>query len=305
MGTRHDFAVEKFIHFYYNRGVRENMAEKDMTEKILEDYNDVFADIMNVLVFHGERRIKPSSLRKTEVRSMYKADDSKMHEQERDIAKLWQNGRIQLAICGIENQTKSERLMPVRVFSYEGASYRSQILKNKRKIIPVITIVLYFGKEHWTKPRTLKELMKIPEGLEEYLNDCKIHVFEISWLTDEQVAMFRSDFKVVANFFVNKRKNKNYIPDDKTTIKHVDEVLKLLSVMTGDRQYEEIFLDDKKGEVKTMCSVAERLVNQGRTEERAEVIGQMLRNGRSPQEIADFCGYDISLVKEVEEHIKR
>jgi hypothetical protein len=31
------------------------MAEKDMTEKMLEDYNDVFADIMNVLVFHGER----------------------------------------------------------------------------------------------------------------------------------------------------------------------------------------------------------------------------------------------------------
>jgi hypothetical protein len=149
------------------------MAEKDMAEKMLEDYNDVFADIMNVLVFHGERRVTPSSLHKTDVRSMYKADDSKLHEQERDIAKLWRDGSIHLAICGIENQTKSERLMPVRVFGYEGASYRSQLLKKKRKIIPVITIVLYFGKDHWKKPRTLKELMKIPEGLEEYVNDHK------------------------------------------------------------------------------------------------------------------------------------
>jgi hypothetical protein len=240
---------------------------------------------------------------------MYKADDSKLHEQERDIAKLWQNGNIQLAICGIENQTKSERLMPVRVFSYEGASYRSQLLKNKRKIIPAITIVLYFGKDHWTKPRTLKELMKIPEGLEEYVNDCKIHVFEISWLTDEQVAMFRSDFKIVANFFVNKRKNKNYVPDDKTTIKHVDEVLKLLSVMSGDRRYEKIFAENKsgKGRVKNMCEVAERLVNQGRTEGlaegraegRAESIERLLRKGKTPEEIHELLDYPMKEIRRV------
>jgi hypothetical protein len=78
----------------------------------------------------------------------------------------------------------------------------------------------------------------------------------------------------------------------------------MLSVMSGDRRYEEILTDGKKGEVKNMCSVAERLVNQGRTEERAEVISQMLRNGKTPQEIADFCGYDVSQVKEVEEQIK-
>ncbi len=45
----------------------------------------------------------------------------------------------------------------------------------------------------------------------------------------------------VANFFVNKRKNKNYIPDDPTEIQHVDEVLKLLQVMTGDARYKRIF----------------------------------------------------------------
>ena len=29
------------------------MGQKDMTEKLLEDYNDVFADILNVLLFEG------------------------------------------------------------------------------------------------------------------------------------------------------------------------------------------------------------------------------------------------------------
>lgn len=28
------------------------MGEKDMSEKILEDYNDVFSDIVNVLLFY-------------------------------------------------------------------------------------------------------------------------------------------------------------------------------------------------------------------------------------------------------------
>ncbi len=31
------------------------MGEKDITEKLLEDYPDVFADIFNVLVFDGKK----------------------------------------------------------------------------------------------------------------------------------------------------------------------------------------------------------------------------------------------------------
>ena len=38
------------------------MGEKDMSEKILEDYNDVFSDIVNVLLFHGQELIEPSAL---------------------------------------------------------------------------------------------------------------------------------------------------------------------------------------------------------------------------------------------------
>ena len=33
------------------------MGQKDSSEKLLEDYSDVFADIVNVLLFHGERKI--------------------------------------------------------------------------------------------------------------------------------------------------------------------------------------------------------------------------------------------------------
>lgn len=38
------------------------MAEKDIVEKTLETYNDVFADIINVLLFNGEQQVKEDEL---------------------------------------------------------------------------------------------------------------------------------------------------------------------------------------------------------------------------------------------------
>ena len=38
------------------------MAEKDAAEKILMSYNDVFADIVNALLFDGEPVVAPEEL---------------------------------------------------------------------------------------------------------------------------------------------------------------------------------------------------------------------------------------------------
>lgn len=62
------------------------MSEKDITEKTLEDYDDVFADIVNVLLFNGKRLVKESDLSPETAHSIYKADN-KLHSQERDVAK--------------------------------------------------------------------------------------------------------------------------------------------------------------------------------------------------------------------------
>ena len=57
------------------------MAEKDVSEKQLADYSDVFADITNALIFQGERRVREDELLTTKDKSQYKAD-GKLHEQE-------------------------------------------------------------------------------------------------------------------------------------------------------------------------------------------------------------------------------
>lgn len=51
--------------------------------------------------------------------------------------------------------------------------------------------------------------------------------------------MFESDFKIVADYFVQMRINKNYVPS-KETINHIDAVLKLMYVLTRNAEFEEM-----------------------------------------------------------------
>ena len=274
------------------------MGQKDITEKILLDYNEIFSDIINVLLFDGENVVAPETLENATPVSQYKADDSKVHEQERDVAKFWRGNNIRIALFGIENETRPERDMVFRIIGYDGAAYRSQLLDEGGERFPVITIVLYFGDRHWTAPKKISELIDIPDKLQPYFSDYKLNVFEISWLSDEQAAMFQSDFGIVADFFINKRKDKNYRPADKRVIKHVDEVLKLLSVMTGDNRYEEILRVPGKEDIQSMCDVAERLVTVGRTEERRSIFMDLVKDGvLTPEEAEARSGIPASEFK--------
>ena len=160
------------------------MGAKDITEKNLEAFNDVFADIINVLLFKGKNLMKEKDLEADTKDSMFKVD-GKIHEQERDVSKFWKNGEVRISILGFENQTCPDKDMPLRVISYDGASYKQQLLDEKAKQrYPVTTIVLYFGtKEKWSTPKNLLGCFKIPEELKPFVNDYKINVFNIAWLS--------------------------------------------------------------------------------------------------------------------------
>ncbi len=113
------------------------MAEKDITEKLLEDYPDVFADIVNVLIYNGRDTVKANDLERSGTLSQYKAANT-IHGQELD---------------------------------------------------------------------------------------------------DETVAKFKSDFRIVADYFVQMRKNREYIPSAQE-IKYVDDVLNLLAAVSGDQRFQ-------------------------------------------------------------------
>lgn len=255
------------------------MAEKDITEKNLEALNDVFADIVNVLLFKGEQVINEKDLEADTTKSMFKAD-GKIHEQERDVSKFWKNGEIRISILGIENQTAQDSDMPLRVISYDGASYKQQLLdKNQKKRYPVATLVLYFGtEEKWSKAKHLYDCFEVPEKLKPFVNDYKINVFNIAFLSPKTIAMFKSDFKIIAEYFRAKRLNQKY-KGSKEKLKHANETLKMFSALTGDDSFEKVYNEGnfKKGGI-TMCDVVERIRNDGRTEGRTEEKERIIMN---------------------------
>lgn len=251
------------------------MAERDIAEKRLEEYDDVFADIVNVLLFDGKPLVREDALSETSRLSQYKADDG-LHEQERDIAKYWQDGNIRICLYGLENQTSVDADIPLRVAGYDGAGYRAQLLADKGDgkkggglkprgrppRYPVVTLVLYFGMRHWKKPRSLLERLSVPPELLPYVSDYKVNVFEIAWLPPETVAKFRSDFRIVADYFVQMRANKDYAPS-RETIRHVHELLQLMRVLSGNRQFEDaqnaVHEDNTKGDGPSMYNVLAKL----------------------------------------------
>ena len=109
---------------------------------------------------------------------------------------------------------------------------------------------------------TFKGLDKLPSELMEYIHDYKINVIDIAYLTMEQVKMFKSDFKYVAENLVCKRLKQDYKPDSET-LKHKDEVLKLLKALTGDNRYVEILTETSGEETISMCDVLDKMEAKG------------------------------------------
>lgn len=280
------------------------MGQKDITEKILEAYNDVFSDVVNVLLFDGEVVLKPDELEEQASRSAYKAD-GKYREIERDVAKRWKNENIRVACIGLENQTESDADMPLRIMGYDGAEYRAQLNLDQKDRYPVITLVLYFGhKKHWDKPLSLMERLKVPEKFKPFVNDYKVNLFEIAFLDEEKVKLFKSDFKVVADYFVQLRKTGNYVPNAEQIV-HVKETLGLLSIMTNDSRFEDAlnadayFYDGK--EIKNMCDVLDRVENKGRAEgeekKAKDMAVSLYKQGVKPDVIATAAGVTVAVVE--------
>lgn len=264
------------------------MGEKDLAEKLMEDYPDVFADIVNVLLFGGRQIVLPQELMAVGLQSQFKADTGKAHEQERDVAKYWiRDGQI-LALIGLENQTSPDKDMPMRIAAYDGSSYKSQLLNNISghcvTRYPVITLVLYFGEKPWgASGRSLRGMFRNPEHLEPYIKSHPVHIFQIAYLSEEQLRLFRSDFGFLAEFMVCKRKNEPFRISSDRKIVHVDAVLKMLSVFAQEEYVnklsKEIVEVQRKGGCVMGCNVSEAWVNLGRAEGMQKGIQEGIQEG--------------------------
>ena len=100
------------------------------------------------------------------------------------------------------------------------------------------------------------------------------NLYEIAFLTPEKVKLFRRDFRYVADYLVQKRMTNDYKPSA-DLLQHVDETLKLMSVLTDDRRFEEV-MEELPGKGGTsMCTVLDKVENKGREEGKLEGMIQV------------------------------
>lgn len=220
------------------------MSTKDIAEKHLLNHAEIFADIINVLLFHGKQVIDKNDLQDSKARTQLKIDGG-LHEQERDVVKYWEKCGVRIALLGLENQTYVDDDMPLRVLSYDGATYKEQVnqhtgakrVDDKGPVYPCITLVLYFGTTRWDgKTSLLSCFGETPEDLKPYLNDYHINLFELAFLDDETRSLFKSDFRFVVDFLHQIRVNKSYIPPD-GEVQYIDELIKFLAAFSHSREF--------------------------------------------------------------------
>ena len=160
-----------------------------------------------------------------------------------------------------------------------------------------------------TSPKTLFEAVEVPEIFKPFITNVKINVFEIAWLSDEQIGKFKSDFCIVADYFAQKRKTGMYT-GTKDEIRHVEALLQLLFVMEKDDRFEQAYVEEKrKGGIRNMCDVIDHYLKigeekgvligleKGRDEGEAKTIYALFASGMSPEEIAARLKKDVADVK--------
>ena len=105
-------------------------------------------------------------------------------------------------------------------------------------------------------------LLNVDDRLKPYVSDYNINVFEIAFLDEEKRKLFKSDFRVLVDYLYQVRTNHNYNPE-KYFVQHMQEVLDLMSAMTGDEVFEKSIENTKIKEAHYMCDVIHAMIDEG------------------------------------------
>ena len=284
------------------------MAKK--VDNIIKDYlskNDRFKDIVNYYLFDGEDVVKESDLKELDTTLVNTKGD--IFENFRDLYKeinIKEDDNNTYVLIGIENQTKMDYQMVLRVLLYDALSLNKEF-KNTNMIKPVVTIVIYYGEKKWNYPKYLHDYYdKADDRILKFIPNYYINLIEPYQMRDDDINKFKSDFKVVCDFIRNSRDLEGIEKIRKKDYKIANETIKVINYITDSK----LELDEERDEI-NMCKgldeFAAKAKSEGKAEGRAEGetnnlnknIKTMHSNGFDAETIARALSLDINYVKEV------
>lgn len=157
--------------------------------------------------------------------------------------------------------------------------------------------------------------LRVQEAVFEKQKRCygyPINLFEIAFLPDEVVSAFKSDFRFVADYFVQMRKTGTYMGSNEEMV-HVREVTQLLAVLTKDIRFAEVVkeAENEGKEIKTMCKVLDEIeergirkgiekgIEQGIEQELEHIVEVLLRKGKKIADISELCEIPAETIRRI------
>lgn len=268
--------------------------EKDLTKKSCLSDNERYADLLNGTIFRGRQVLCAEDLSDMDSQTgmwgrSFLQGKWKHRQKYRDLIKKAALG-VGFAIIGVENQDEVHYLMPLRNMGYDTAEYerqaaniRKRVRKRKgiskaeflsgftgdSKLIPCITLVLYYGKD-WDGSLDLHGLLDmqdIPEEMKPYINNYAIHLIEVRKLRNTDV--FQTDLKQIFDFIrysEDKKKLKELVEND-PVYQEMDEAAYDMAVTYANS--EELIAVKKyhgKGGKVNMCKAIREMLEDERLE---------------------------------------
>ena len=195
------------------------MRQADTLTKEYLSNNEIFADVFNYLIYDGQQRILPENLIERDTSEITlplgKRGELATIQKFRDIlkgciAKEYKNTLY--VLFGVENQSHIHYAMPVKNMLYDAINYSAQVNEKTKKyrkirkqnpnfketteeflsgwhpddrLVPVITVTIYFGNDGWDAAKSLQEMFsETDESLKEFLPDYKLHLISCNNISD-------------------------------------------------------------------------------------------------------------------------
>lgn len=164
-----------------------------------------FADFFNAVLFDGKQVIKPKELEDLDTEESSVLEHKEYAESigaSRDTVKIRKKSTVygvEFVILGMEGQEHIHYAMPMRVMGYDYAAYQKQYVDNAAKyktakslteeeylskmkkddrLVPVITVVVYYGEKPWDGAVSLHGMLHISEEMKPFVNDYRMHLVE-------------------------------------------------------------------------------------------------------------------------------
>ena len=180
-------------------------VKPDSADKVYWRQNETFADLFNAYLYNGEQVIKSEELEELDTDASDVVEIGEVKESvkgARDVIKIAKkyNG-VEYVLLAIENQEGIHYAMPIRVMGYDHYSYNKQYNDRKNyyktngislkddefisgirktdKFLPVITLVLYHGEKDWDGPRSLYDMLVIPDRIKNFVGNYPINIIQM------------------------------------------------------------------------------------------------------------------------------